>query len=377
VIAGIGGIGKSTLAKKIFNSRRSNFSRASYLCNFRDKVDLTSFQRQLLRELLGLEKKITNSHTGKTMLRNRLKGLKVLIILDGVDNREKIKSVLDMNAVGDGSLIFITCRDKDILGGFSANTLLYEVKPLKRNNALKLFCLHAFGQSNPPEEYEDLVEEFLKICGGLPLCLKVFGEQLSGKLDGSYWKRQLELFSQGLPLTEADTVINTLKWSYKAMEIEQQEMLLDVGCFFVGEDLELSVRVLEGLGYLSDVRNCLESLRQKYFLDINNDVESQNEIGNQGQVIAISEGRHLILPAVLQQRSSKIIMQNQVREFVRRIVREDLRALDKQLRLSWSVEIQKMLDLQVCTVLEFSYPCHQTTILTFRVGIFLLIESLV
>jgi hypothetical protein len=106
-------------------------------------------------------------------------------------------------------------------------------------------------------------------------------------------------------------------------------------------------------------------------------VESQNEIGNQGQVIAISEGRHLIRTAVLQQRSSKIIMQNQVREFVRHIVREDLRAMDKQLRLSCSVEIQKMLDLQVCTVLEFSYPGHQTTFLTFWVGIFLLIESLV
>jgi len=35
VIAGIGGIGKSTLAKEIFNSRRSNFSRASYLSNSR------------------------------------------------------------------------------------------------------------------------------------------------------------------------------------------------------------------------------------------------------------------------------------------------------------------------------------------------------
>jgi hypothetical protein len=365
LIAGIGGIGKSTLAKKIFNSRRSNFSRASYLSNFRDKIDLTSFQRQLLRDLLGQDTDIANTDIGKTILRKGLKGFKILIILDDVDDRDKIRSVLDMNAVGAGSLIFITSRDKYILRG-SADTLLYDVKPLKRNHARVLFCHHAFHQSNPFEGYEDLVEEFLKICGGLPLCLKVLGEQLSGTLDGSYWKRQLEIFSQGLPLTEADTVINTLKWSYTAMEIDQQEMLLDVGCFFVGEDLELTVRVLEGLGYLSDARNCLESLRPKCLVDFNNDVETQDEIGKQGQDISISEGRHLILPTVLPQRSSKIIMQNQVRELARRIAREALRTMDKPLRLSCSIDIEKMLQLQVCAVLKFPYTyTYQTVFLKF------------
>jgi hypothetical protein len=173
-------------------------------------------QRQLLRDLLGKDMDIPNTAIGKTILRNSLKGLQVFIVLDDVDDREKIKSVLDINAVEPGSLIFITSREKDILRGPSSNTLLYDVKPLQRNHARELFCRHAFHQSNPLEGYKDSVEEFWKICGGFPLCLKVLGEQLAGKLDRTYWKRQLEIFSQGLPLTEADTVINTLKWSYKA-----------------------------------------------------------------------------------------------------------------------------------------------------------------
>lgn len=92
------------------------------------------------------------------------------------------------------------------------------------------------------------------------------------------------------------------------MEIEQQEMLLDVGCFLVGEDLELAVRLLEGLGYNNDVRNCLESLHRKCLTDFNNNVEYQ--------IPDISVWSDSISWAVKVD-SSKIIMQHQVRELAR------------------------------------------------------------
>jgi Leucine-rich repeat (LRR) protein len=224
---------------------------------------------------------------------------------------------------------------------------LYDVKPLNRKHAQELFCRHAFSQAEPIEGYQDLVKEFLKICEGWPLGLKVLGEQLAVKLDRTYWKRQLDMFSHGLPLPEADAAINTLKWSYQAMEIEEKEMLLDVSCFLVGENVELAVRVLEGLGYYNDVGTCLESLRQKCLLDFNNDMESQFNTGNgsRGQDILTPQGRHVILPTVLRG-SLKIRMQNQVRELARHIVREDFRSRDKRpLRLSCSTDIVKMLQL--------------------------------
>jgi hypothetical protein len=83
----------------------------------------------------------------------------------------------------------------------------------------------------------------------------------------------VEKFSKRLP----DDIINTLKVSYEVLSKEKKEKFLDIGCFLVEEDTELAVRVLEGLGY-SDVRDCLESLRQKCLLEYNYEEKSNHYV---------------------------------------------------------------------------------------------------
>jgi len=97
----------------------------------------------------------------------------------GGGSYEEGLAALDMDAVGPGSLILITSCDRDILNTrpfANINTLVYDAKPLKKKNAQELFCHHDFLQSKPFEGYEDLVEKFLEMCGGLRLCVKVLGE---------------------------------------------------------------------------------------------------------------------------------------------------------------------------------------------------------
>lgn len=354
VIAGLAGAGKSSLAKHLFNSKRSDFSRSCYLSNVRGK-DLTVLQRQLLIDLLGNNMNISNTDVVEMILRYRVRWLKILIVLDDVDDGRKLESLLDMDAVGPGSLILITCRDKNILENSSAKPLFYDVKPLPAKHAQELFCRHAFSQSDPVEEYKALLEKFLKICEGLPLCLKVFGKGLADNPDITYWTGQLANYRQGLPLPQADSVINTLKVSYSAMDDEEKDFFLDIGCFFLGEDTELAVRVLEGLGYHRDPRQLLEILHKKCLVDFDNYVEYHHEIESSGQDLhpfliptrLMYRNAYVdvesYLPAVLPRRSSKIIMQNQVRELARYIASEHLFKNTCELRLSHSIDIQKML----------------------------------
>lgn len=359
-ISGIPGIGKSSLAKHYFNLRSRSFNRFCYVSKVGErKGNLTSLQMQIVGALRGNDIDIPDTETGKTILQNSVKGFKILIVLDDVDEREQIKRLLDIDAMGPGSKILVTCRDKKILEGY--NPLWYDLNPLEKTHAKKLFCLHAFTEAEPLEGYKDLVEDILDICGGLPFCLENLGEQLAGNRDKRYWKQQLKRFSQGEPLVDANRVLKTLRVSYESMHSdEEKDLFLDIGCFFVGEDKELAVSVSEGLGYYSDVQNeLLENLRKKRLVYFESDAESYHKIENRGKdpspegngylmkpLCKFRDGYKYIesyLPAVLPQKRSKIIVPTPVRELARQIVRQDSRSRKMPLRLSCSIDIEKML----------------------------------
>ena len=115
--------------------------------------------------------------------------------------------------------------------------------------------------------------------------------------------------------------------SYEALRKEEKEMFLDIGCFLVGEDTELAVRVLEGLGY-SNVRDCLESIHLKCLVEDNYDVESNGDINYKHNIF-------------------RVVIHNQVQGLARHIAREDFFDFTKYklLCLSCSSDITEMFQL--------------------------------
>ncbi|XP_039162939.1 disease resistance protein RUN1-like [Eucalyptus grandis] len=84
----------------------------------------------------------------------------------------------------------------------------------------------------PPHDFDDISRKITTTTGGLPLAIAVIGSSLQGKSKTS-WKVTLQKL-KSVPNRE---VFNKLKVSYDMLEAEQQEIFLDIACFFIGKDI--------------------------------------------------------------------------------------------------------------------------------------------
>ncbi|KAJ6854563.1 hypothetical protein NC651_039485 [Populus alba x Populus x berolinensis] len=115
-IYGMGGIGKTTIAKAMYNELFRCFDGKCFLAIVREISQkpngLVKLQEQLLFDILKTDKiKIGNVDRGMNMIKERLHSRRVLLILDDVDKLEAIAGSRDW--FGSGSRIIVTTRDKN------------------------------------------------------------------------------------------------------------------------------------------------------------------------------------------------------------------------------------------------------------------------
>lgn len=249
-IVGSGGIGKTTLAKAIFNRYRSDYDRSSFLYDERTagcRSRLTSLQSQLLKDLTHCDKRIDSIDEGIEILSRDLSGSHSLIILDDVDHVDQLHSLIPAPLVlNPHNLIVITSRNKNILlqSGIRESSI-YTLTGLDTEYSRELFCFHAFYQPYPVAGFEEMVDEFLAVCCGLPLSLRVIGALLRGQNDLVYWKEKLCQISE----IAAPDIQKILRISYDSLNVEEKEIFLDIACFFIGKDRDMAIRVWDGSGW--------------------------------------------------------------------------------------------------------------------------------
>ncbi|KAJ6855709.1 hypothetical protein NC651_040369 [Populus alba x Populus x berolinensis] len=182
-IWGMGGIGKTTIAEAVCNKVRSRFE-GIFFANFRDKQ--SDLQRKFLKRLLGQEtlNTMVSMSFRDSFVRDRLRRIKVFIVLDDVDDSMPLEEWRDLldgrnSSFGPGSKVVITSRDKQVLRNVVDET--YEVEGLNHEDAIQLFSSKALKNCIPTIDQRHLIEQIVRHVQGNPLTLKVLGSSLYGK----------------------------------------------------------------------------------------------------------------------------------------------------------------------------------------------------
>uniref|UniRef100_A0A3Q7J1D3 Uncharacterized protein n=1 Tax=Solanum lycopersicum TaxID=4081 RepID=A0A3Q7J1D3_SOLLC len=186
-IVGMGGLGKTTLAKAVYNDERLGFVFLRY--------DAFRITKGILQEIGSTDLKADhNLNQLQVKVKESLKGKKFLIVLDDVwnDNYNEWDDLRNIFVQGDiGSKIIVTTRKNSV-------ALMMGNEQISMNNlsteaSWSLFKRHAFENMNPMgyPELEEVGKQIAAKCKGLPLALKTLAGMLCSKSEIDEWKRIL------------------------------------------------------------------------------------------------------------------------------------------------------------------------------------------
>ncbi|XP_048442486.1 disease resistance protein RGA2, partial [Pyrus x bretschneideri] len=269
-IVGIGGLGKTALAKLIFNEEmiQKHFELKIWTC-VSNVFELDIVVKKILQ----------SEHNGIEQLQNDLRkkvdGKKYLLVLDDVWNEDK-KKWLDLENLlmggGEGSRILITTRSKKVatIPDFAKP---YTLKGLNEEQSWSLFKTMAYQDGKEPENstIKAIGKEVTRKCQGVPLAIKTIGGMSFAKDDETYWlnfkEKKLSKINQ-----EENDILPTLKLSYDVLPSHLKHCF--AYCSLFPPDYEISVQrlirfwVAQGFIESSDENECLEDVAYEYYREL-------------------------------------------------------------------------------------------------------------
>ncbi|KAI6684851.1 hypothetical protein NL676_030764, partial [Syzygium grande] len=245
-------------------------------------------QNQLIKEIEPTERQIWNVDDGINVIKSRLKGKKVLILLDDIDHLNQLNALArERKWFMPGSTIIVTTRYKAVLDQSEFKVdYKYELNGLDEVHSLLLFNRHAFRMDHSPRDFEDISRDIMSTMGGLPLALEVIGSYLYEKIDQEVWRDVLEKLRK----EPHGDVQEKLKISYDALEEGHKEIFLDIACFFIGKESKFAIYMWKDCGFYPS--QGIEELKLRCFIKIDEDgkLRMHDQLRDLGRKIVHQEG---------------------------------------------------------------------------------------
>ncbi|XWS57343.1 hypothetical protein CRYUN_Cryun09bG0166300 [Craigia yunnanensis] len=360
-ICGIGGIGKTTIAKVVYNQSTHKFEGYSFLADVRETSEecngLVRLQRQLISDIVkGKAQKVYNANDGINKIKEAICCRRVLLVLDDVDDLDKLtKTIGTQIPFHLGSRIIITSRHRCLLSAPFINQMfdleasssfgelckVFEVKELAFNESLQLFNWYAFGHDSITESFLEYGSNIVKHCSGLPLALQVLGSSLSGK-SMSVWKGALEKL-EAIPDSKIQKI---LRVSYDSLQDDHDKNLfLDIACFFIGNDRDYTATILDGCDFYTTIG--IENLIDRSLLIVNekNKLMMHQMVRDMGREIIRQESSNLGKRSRLWHRDAFDVIREKIGSKTIKCLTLDLQGLleDKSRRTTASLHFAKHL----------------------------------
>ncbi|KAH9726186.1 ADP-ribosyl cyclase/cyclic ADP-ribose hydrolase [Citrus sinensis] len=247
-IWGIGGIGKTTIARATFDKISSDFEGSCFLENVREESQKPGGLACLRQKLLSNLLKDKNVSLDIGLNFRRLSRMKVLIVFDDVTCFSQLESIIgSLDWLTPVSRIIITTRNKQVLRNWGVSKI-YVMEALEYHHALELFSRHAFKQNHPEVGYEKFSSKVMKYAQGVPLALKVLGCFL--------YEREKEVWESAINKLQRilhPSILEVLKISYNSLDDKEKNIFLDVACFFQGEDVNLVMKFHNASGFYPEI----------------------------------------------------------------------------------------------------------------------------
>ncbi|KAH6808894.1 hypothetical protein C2S51_026677 [Perilla frutescens var. frutescens] len=184
-IIGMGGIGKTTLARKLYNDPLmvSYFETRAWITisqNYNVRAILLGLFHCLIGKLSDKLIKMKDNHELIIVLHKNLHGRRYMIVLDDIWSTkcwDDIKWCFPNN--NNGSRIVLTTRESDVVKYVGAQSLQHEVRLLNKFESWHLLHQIVFGKEDCPHALQRIGRKIASDCGGLPLAIDVIGGLLS------------------------------------------------------------------------------------------------------------------------------------------------------------------------------------------------------
>ncbi|XP_060186317.1 putative disease resistance RPP13-like protein 3 [Lycium barbarum] len=238
-IYGMGGLGKTTLARNLYNSPNivSRFPTRAWICVSQEYNTMDLLKNIIKsikgcdRETLDLLEKMTDVTDLERHLRNLLKEKKYLVVVDDVWHREAWESL--KRAFPDsknGSRVIITTRKEDVAERADNKGFVHKLRYLKQEESWDLFCKKLLDVQVMVPTMERLAKDMVDKCGGLPLAIVVLSGLLSHKRGIEQWQKVKDHLWQNIK-DDSVEISYILSLSYNDLPTGLKQCFLYFGIF--------------------------------------------------------------------------------------------------------------------------------------------------